>query len=544
MQSKFKNILAMGALLFAISALTTSVHALLNQLFLLTVSGFYSISVETILLVIASSPFLFIIMSQHKLLIRSEEKYRSLVEHNSALIFEFNLNGQLINANPVLMQATGYTLEEVLLKQYEHLVVREDARSAKLYFDRAKKGELLNFELSVLHKSGKVIELGVKSVPIFVGKDITGIFLIAKDITERKKSLQQLKSIKNQLESFINHASEAICLFDLEGKILQVNNALEQLFGWKEQELIGKEFPGIPYDLKPSLKQVYQQVVAKEQVTNFETIRYRKDGTLIYVSLTFSPILDVEENVIALSVIIRDITERKKMEEMLLKSEKLSIAGQLAAGVAHEIRNPLTTLRGFVQLMMNSGSSHDRYLDIMLSELDRINLIVGEFLILSKPHLRHFAAKDLRIILEEVITLLEPQALLGNIRFNLVIPNEAIIVGCEENELKQVFINLLKNAMEAMPCGGEIGIKAATNHLGQVLLRFMDEGCGIPPENLAKLGEPFFTTKEKGTGLGMMITYKIIEDHNGKISIQSKLNCGTTVEVLLPLHLSSTLQLN
>ncbi|HJV46741.1 MAG TPA: PAS domain S-box protein, partial [Bacillota bacterium] len=390
------------------------VHTLLP--FIQITNRVMSTMIETGIIMIASCPFLFIIYSQHRDWAASEQRLFSLFEKNSALICEFNLEGKLLDANSKLMEVTGFTLQELRNKSYKMLIINEQIFSFEEFFEKAKKGERLNFEVTIKHKSGSFIDLGLKSVPILTGNQITSLFFIAKDITEQKKSLEQLNLVKNQLESFVNHASVAICIFDFKGRLLQVNQAFEQLFGWDKLELIGRRFPGIPHYLVPSLQIIHNKVRKKEQVTNFETVRLRKDGSEIYVNLSFSTVLDTAGNVVALAAFIRDITESKKAEEMLLKSEKLSVAGQLAAGVAHEIRNPLTTLRGFVQLMMTTSLDHGKYLEIMLSELDRINLIVGEFLILSRPHLRQSTIKDLGTIMSQVVALLEPQAMLSNVR--------------------------------------------------------------------------------------------------------------------------------
>lgn len=237
----------------------------------------------------------------------------------------------------------------------------------------------------------------------------------------------------------------------------------------------------------------------------------------------------------ALISVSRDITSRNRMEELLRRSEKLTTVGQLAAGVAHEIRNPLTTLRGFLQLQQETNKLNHRHLDLMLSELDRINLIVGEFLILAKPQAVHFQERDIRFILGDVISLLDSQAHLHGVEFVLNASSDSAMVHCEENQLKQVFINLLKNGMEAMPNGGSIRIRLDHDEeLNRVRIEIKDEGIGIPEEMMPKLGEPFFTNKESGTGLGLMVSQRIIQSHKGMMDIKSVMNKGTTVIIDLP----------
>ena len=171
----------------------------------------------------------------------------------------------------------------------------------------------------------------------------------------------------------------------------------------------------------------------------------------------------------------------------------------------------------------------------MLSELDRINFIVSELLVLAKPQATHFKPQDLRSLIFNVITLLESQANLDNIQFKTLFQeNISYTIHCEENQLKQVFINLLKNAMEAMSFGGEILVKSRRYKDSEILLQIIDQGCGIPQDQIPKVGDPFFTTKENGTGLGLMVTNRILEAHHCKMEIQSQWGVGTIVNLFFP----------
>lgn len=238
------------------------------------------------------------------------------------------------------------------------------------------------------------------------------------------------------------------------------------------------------------------------------------------------------DNEPAVQVIIRDISERKKNEELLINSEKLYVAGQLAAGIAHEIRNPLTSLKGFLQLIA-SGRKETSYYDIMNSELDRIEDIVSELLMLSKPQVYELSYYDVRNMMRDTVTLLETQAILHNIAIETDLGRDVLWVYGVENQIKQVFINVIKNAIEAMIDGGAIRVKLSREN-DSVRIRISDEGPGIGQDQLAKMGQPFYTTKEKGTGLGLMVSYKIVDNHQGKIEVYSQLGRGTTFEIRFP----------
>lgn len=228
----------------------------------------------------------------------------------------------------------------------------------------------------------------------------------------------------------------------------------------------------------------------------------------------------------------RDITQQKVAESILIKREKLSVVGELAAGIAHEIRNPLTSIKGLTQLMHESGNVSEEYAKVMVSEIDRINQIAGGLLALSKPQSREITTILMNEILQYAIKIMQPEALLKDVQINLKASDQCKIEG-DRNGLIQVFINLLKNAMDAMPNGGHINI-SCQKVMDKIHIIVSDQGMGIPPERLEKIGEPFFTIKEKGMGLGLTISRKIIQDHKGLFEFHSQEGIGTDVVIKLP----------
>ncbi|WP_127593540.1 PAS domain-containing sensor histidine kinase [Paenibacillus lautus] len=232
--------------------------------------------------------------------------------------------------------------------------------------------------------------------------------------------------------------------------------------------------------------------------------------------------------------IFRDITEQQMEEDRVMQSEKLTTAGQLAAGIAHEIRNPLTSINGFVKLLRSAERSNELYFEIIESELKRIELIVNELLVLSKPQGVHVSGPiDVYAIMEQIITLMKVQAALKNIEIIPHYPRVPVFVQGEVNQLKQVFINLLKNAMEAMNQGGTITLDILHN-AQEVQIIVQDEGVGMTQEQIQSLGQPFVTTKDTGTGLGLMITKNIIHNHGGTMNVESIPDHGTTFTIHLP----------
>ncbi|WP_052353673.1 ATP-binding protein [Neobacillus jeddahensis] len=231
--------------------------------------------------------------------------------------------------------------------------------------------------------------------------------------------------------------------------------------------------------------------------------------------------------------VLIDLTQQKLNEKLMIRTEKLSIAGELAAGIAHEVRNPLTAIKGFIQLLDRIDDGNKEYLNIINDEIIRIEQISSELLMLAKPHSDNYKTANIIEIIQKVKTLLDTQAIMKSIEIELISKKNELNIYCEETKIRQVFINLIKNAIEVMD-QGKILIHVR-EHNDYVQVDIIDHGEGMSKEILTKIGEPFYTTKEKGTGLGLMVCYKIIENHQGSIDVNSQQGIGTTFTVTLPL---------
>ncbi|XID94795.1 ATP-binding protein [Paenibacillaceae bacterium WGS1546] len=389
---------------------------------------------------------------------------------------------------------------------------------------------------------GRRIDVRSRDELGFLSNRVNAMARHLQDYTGKlRDSAEELRSMKEYLESFVNHTSDAIYVTDLDGKTMRINQAFEKMFGWSGAEVIGQRLPNVPAEYAAQYEAIRRRVESGEAVADYETVRLRKDGKTIDASITVSPIRDEDQTVVAIAEIARNISARKQTDEVIRRSEKLAVIGQLAAGVAHEIRNPLTTLRGFVQLG-RKGTLTPAYLEVMLSELDRINLIVGELLVLSKPQASRFRQVDVRELLNDIATLMDPQAGLLNLKIETRCEDGLPSLLGDPNQLKQVFINLLKNSIESMQeTSGTIVVEAAAESgtdvfEAAVAIRVIDKGRGISEEDLKRVGEPFFTSKSSGTGLGIMVSQRIIANHRGTMSIRSKVGEGTCVEIRLPIR--------
>ena len=355
------------------------------------------------------------------------------------------------------------------------------------------------------------------------------------------KKERELASTEAYLRLFFEHADDAMAVFDLNNKIINVNPAFEKLYGWTREECIGNSLQLTPPENVKVAKNRFDRLLGGERFPLLETQDMKKDGTVFDAQISLSPIFNPHGEMIAVSVISRDISYIKENERLIIQSEKLKLAGEIAAGVAHEIRNPMTVISGFAQMMnADEQSPYKRYTELIQSEIERINLIISEFLVLSRPQAEMFKPVNMEKIVKYIADFFTIEMQNRHIDFSLQLNHHYTIINGNENHIKQVFINLIKNAIEAIDHDGKIHLEL-NHHDDRLVISIKDTGIGIPQHLLEKIFEPFYTTKSKGTGLGMMITNKIIQEHKGTINIRSEENVGTEVLISFPTYKEASL---
>ncbi len=364
-----------------------------------------------------------------------------------------------------------------------------------------------------------------------------------RNLEQLKESEEKYRTLSDEMSLVLEEIEEVVFRTDSKGQFQFLNPAWESFSGYTVKEsLNANALHFLPLQQRHEVLPIIRTSIKEKAGSTKVEVHYRtKDGGDYWAELHIK--LNYDENGTFKGTIgtISDITHRIYAEEELMKinenlavqSQKLSIAGQLAAGIAHEVRNPLTAINGFLQLMKSDANTNQYYLDIIFAEIKRIEMVLSELLMLAKPQAVHFKEKNVLHILQQVTALLQTNATLFDVSIHQQYTKRELFIKCDENQIKQVFINLIKNAIEAQPNGGNIYISASELN-GQALLTFQDEGDGMDDTTLKKLGEPFYTTKEKGTGLGFMVCLRILKDHHGSIHVQSEKGKGTIFDLTLP----------
>lgn len=446
-----------------------------------------------------------------------------------------SINGTIAYANNAMLAMLGAESKDEVIGRRSYEFIEEEYHDiVKNRIVRMQKGmEVGMIEQTWRRLDGTPVHLEVKAAPTTY-KNQRAELLLLIDISSRKKFQTILQKSRERYQLLIQNSIDTIAVIHNDKWVFMNESGISLFEAETYEDLIGKNV----YDqLHPcdhdGVKQRIQNIINRK--TESEIIKqswFTFKNRLIYTEMVCIPTTFFGET--AVQVILRDISERKQTEELMLKSEKLSIAGQLAAGIAHEIRNPLTAIKGFLQLMKPTMEENEHYFEIVFSELSRIELILSELLMLAKPQQNAVKERvNLKKIISEVTALLETQANLKGIFIKTDYEHDSMYINGDQNQLKQVFINLIKNAVESMPDGGTVHILMTEDEYS-VNVTVKDEGDGIPENVLKRIGEPFLTTKEKGTGLGLMVTFNLIKNHQGAIQVDSKPDRGTAFHITFP----------
>jgi len=334
-------------------------------------------------------------------------------------------------------------------------------------------------------------------------------------------------------------------------KIVRGNLAAEEMFGQSHGSFEGHPLTDLFPNQPGVLGKIRETIRDGSSFYDVECLSHRKiQGATFPVRLTLSPYLGPPGSIEGCVVLVRDMSLLKDLEETTRQSDHMSTLGVLALGIAHEIKNPLGGIRGSAQLLRDELKNPEfrEYLEVVINEVDRINRMVKHMLDFAQPQTLKLRATNIHKILEEILTLEKNSLAAQKCKFVPDYDPSLPSIEADEDKLKQVFFNLIRNAEEASPDGGEIRVvtrigneylrkSIGHGHAGIcIVVEIIDCGAGISKEDQKKLFTPFYTTKRKGSGLGLPISLKIIEDHLGKIRVASRKSAGTVVQVFLPVR--------
>jgi two-component system cell cycle sensor histidine kinase/response regulator CckA len=477
----------------------------------------------------------------------SEERYRHLVSQARDIVFRWSVNNGLEYVSPAVYKITGYTVEELMTLPMMGLELAKgsDLQLGKDYTGLIAGGTLSpNREVPFVRKDGKQIYLDMRAQAVTNEKDeVVAIEGILRDITERKEMQEALKRSEEKLRRYLESSPDGIYINDVKGNFIYGNRAAERLIGYAREELLGKSFLELgvlppEYVLKAARLLELNAAGKPTGPDEFELIR--KDGSRVWVEISTYPI--GQGNNTEVIGIARDITERKRMEQQLQLAGRLAAVGELAAGVAHELNNPLTAIQGFAQLLTSRKDLDEvtrKDVDIIYREALRASKITKNLLSFARRHEPEKRLISINEVVEKTLGLRQHQMKVNNIELATELQPDLPDTMADFYQMQQVFMNIVVNAEQAMSDangGGKLVVR--TQELDNFIqVSFADNGPGISEENLKRIFDPFFTTKDvgKGTGLGLSISYGIVQAHGGRIYARSKPGEGATFFVEIPI---------
>jgi len=476
---------------------------------------------------------------ENPLIARPERLLEAIIESSEDAIISKNLDGIILSWNPAASRMFGYEQHEIIGHSILRIIPESLHKEEDLILRKLRAGERIeHFETTRIRKDGSLIQVALTISPV---RDSAGNVIGASKIAHDISGQKQIQELQAQLAAIVESSDDAIVSKDLNGMIRSWNNAAQRMFGYTPDEIIGKSILLlIPEELHPQEDFILAKLRAGKRIEHFETVRVRKSGERFEVSVTISPLFDSGGNVIGASKVAREISERRRLEHQLIQSEKLAVTGRMAASIAHEINNPLTSVLNLIYLARTSESlsSASPYMKTAEAELERVSHIARQTL----GYYRDSGAPVTVLfheLIENVIAVYQGKLRAARITVDCRFEDHPPITA-SRGELIQVLSNLLANAIDAMPKGGllQIRVRGSSEPAG-VLVSIQDDGKGIPREHLDRVFEPFFTTKGSlGTGIGLWVVKQIIERDGGRITLTSSTESkttGTTVLIFLPL---------
>jgi PAS domain S-box-containing protein len=483
----------------------------------------------------------------------SEEAYKRLFENVAVGVYISSKEGRFLDANKALLEMLGYESKEEFLKIdiAKDLYLKPEDRG-KFQEMIEKDRRVIDYEVFFKRKDGKAIPvLHTGHARYDQHGNVLGYEGINVDQSQRKQMEDELREAHDFLDKIIRSSPNAIMATDLQGNIIMWNRGAEEILGYKAEEVVDKM----------NIERIYPESVAREVMKMMRSSEYggqgrlrsypilyvRRDGEIIEGDLSAAIIYDAQGKEVASVGIFVDISQRLDMEcqlretqQKLLQSEKLAAMGRLTSQIAHELNNPLYGIMNTLELLKTEvppENKRRRILDMALSETERLTELLRRMLSFSKPDEEERQITDVNKVLDEILLLVRKQLLENSIRISASLTGDVGKVYASRNQLRQVFLNMIANARDAMPEGGTLAVKTTASR-DTIYVEIEDTGIGIREQDLNKIFDAFFTTKDgvKDVGLGLSVCYGFIKDHGGVIRVSSKWGSGTTFTISLPKH--------
>ncbi len=471
-------------------------------------------------------------------------------------VLTIDKNARITSFNLSAEEITGFKREEVLNKECCQILKSELCEESCPLKETMKTGKpVFNYEIMIVNKAGDKVPVNITTSPLqSMSGEIIGAVENFRDLTKHKGLWGKLREERNKAQQYLNIAGVIIVAINEKGDVSLINKKGCDVLDYKEDEIIGKNWFDlcVPERFKKERKETFQKVLdgKEEEVEDYENIILTKSGEERIIAWHNTTLTDEKGRTIGTLSSGKDITKRKQTEEELIQSEKLASLGQLAASVVHEVNNPLAGIMVYVKLFLKKykegkiqSESTEGQLLKMEKELDRTTRIIRNLLDFARQSEPSMRPLEINKIIDAALLLVENQINLENISLEKHLDPDLPLVMADFDKIQQVLINIILNAIQAMPDGGNLtittsaakGIKIDDTPKDTVKIDIRDSGIGIPKENLNKLFNPFFTTKEKGkgVGLGLSVVHGIIGKHKGKIDVESEPDAGTTFTIYL-----------
>jgi PAS domain S-box-containing protein len=480
----------------------------------------------------------------------------SILDSMEGGVLAMDKHARITYFNSSAEEITGYTRAEALNKDCCEILKSEVCEeSCPLKETLETRKPVFNYEIVLTQKSGNQVPVNITTAPLRdSNNNIIGAVENFRDLTKHKGLWGKLRAERNKAQQYLNIAGVIIVAITETGVVSLINKKGCQVLGYKEDEILGKKW----YDLcvperdRDERKSLFTQVMAGEieEAEDYENVIVTKTGEERIIAWHNTTLRDEKENIIGTLSSGEDITQRKQTEEELIQSEKMASLGQLAASVVHEVNNPLAGIMVYIKLFLKKYKENklqdektESQLLKMEKELDRTTRIIRNLLAFARQSEPSMSPVEINKVIDAALPLVENQINLENITLEKNLDTDLPLVQADFDKIQQVLINIMLNAIQAMPEGGKLtitssaarGVRLRDSFKNAVRIDITDTGVGILKENLKKLFTPFFTTKEKGVGvgLGLSVVHGIIGKHKGKIDVESTPGKGTTFTIYL-----------